>query len=1133
MKSEASEYFDILLSLCQTDDIPFQLRYKQLRDLLERICRDQMQDGSLQITDLSARINYVASKASLSVGEQNRLHTFRLTSNAILNHQSEAEKDKLFRDIKTISFFVRKIYSEDIPAALYKLLPQADATYIVSKPGVKVIDRMRVSFSFADEEYLYVIPLDTIADEPLRVRFNVAQVNEEFKDTCDLLWEYAQLNLLDVSEDEQGILTPSFIVLEPDYLLDISSLAECYKDYGNHPANYQLNKLRIPENTASILLGNIANLFLDEWINAEGEVDYAECMQKVFRRYPLELAACSELQDPKKEREFFSSCRHHFDHIRETVTHTFSQPGYKLDKEDAVLEPSYICEPLGLQGRLDYMQRDASAIIEMKSGKADEYAIRGKVSPKENHIVQMLLYQAVLQYSLGRKHQDISAYLFYTRYPLLYPARSSWAMVRRAINLRNRIVADEYNIQLHNSVDFTRDKLSEINVSTLNERGLRGNFWQQYLSPSITRVQEQIYNLTDTERNYFYALFNFIACEQYTAKSGDAEYEGRTGAASLWLSTFTEKIASGEILYDLKLIENHAGDSHKAYVILSRELMQNPSDELPLSLPNFREGDAVILYQRNTAQDNATNRMVIKGNIEVLTDSQVRIRMRASQRNVGILPAESLYAIEHDSMDTSFRSMYAGLEAFLSCNPKRRQLLLGQREPVFDSAYDNNIEQSVDDFQRIALKALAAQDYFLLIGPPGTGKTSRALKLMVETFYDKPNTQILLLAYTNRAVDEICKSLTSINPRIDFIRLGSELPCDFQYRPYLLENMLATCNRRSDVKEKITKCRVFVGTVATLCNKPELFKLKTFDVAIIDEATQILEPQLLGLLSACDENGRDSIGKFILIGDHKQLPAVVLQQANQTEIQNKSLRAAGITNLRDSLFERLYRTLNTFSGTDIPTRAVDMLSRQGRMHPAVASFSNNAFYGGRLEPVGLPHQVDKEEFPIHVNHAIQLTNRMVYIPSVPNHLNGSSKTNASEAAMVAELAANIYNLCPETFNIHTTLGIITPYRSQIALIKKEVAKLDIPCLNNVLVDTVERYQGSERDFIIYSFCANYIYQLRFLANIIEEDGKRIDRKLNVALTRARKMMYILGVKEVLGTHSLYSNLLNFRGNAHF
>ena len=124
-------------------------------------------------------------------------------------------------------------------------------------------------------------------------------------------------------------------------------------------------------------------------------------------------------------------------------------------------------------------------IIEMKSGKGDEYSIRNKVEPKENNKVQMLLYQAVLQYSMKMDHHRVKAYLLYTRYPLLYPARPSWAMVRRVINLRNRIVAEEYGIQLHNSLEYTATKLQSIQAQTLNERGLQGRFWEQYLRPSI------------------------------------------------------------------------------------------------------------------------------------------------------------------------------------------------------------------------------------------------------------------------------------------------------------------------------------------------------------------------------------------------------------------------------------------------------------------------------------------------------------------------------------------------------------------------------------------------------------------------------------------------------------------------
>ena len=1123
-KSEAIESYELLLAVCKAGEDELTVGYKQMRDLLERICRAQMQSSSLQMTDLSARISFIAAKTGLSVGEQNRLHTFRLTSNQILNRCLEPNREKLLRDVKTLAFLVRKLSGENIPDELYRLLPRADATYLVAPPARERVRRMRVCFQYADEQYLYVTPLDEVSERPYLVRYNIPQINEEFAETCKLLWQHAQMNLLDVAIDEAGILTPSFIVLEPDYLIDISSLAECFRDYGHHPGNYFLSRMQPIENARPLLLGNIANLFLDEWIHAPNEdIDYRTCMQKAFRRYPIELAACPDLRDREKERQFFDDCKLHFEHIRETVNDTFHTAGYELDKTDAVLEPSYICEALGLQGRLDYMQRDMSSFIEMKSGKADEYAIRGKVEPKENNKVQMLLYQAVLQYSMGMDHRKVKAYLLYTRYPLLYPSRPSWAMVRRVIDLRNRIVADEYGIQLHNNPEYTARKLEEINASTLNERGLRGRFWETYLRPPIDRFQEKLQRLSAIEKSYFYAVYNFLTKELYTSKSGDVDYEGRTGAASLWLSTLAEKCEAGEIIYNLRIRENHAADEHKAYLLLVRsdfeekELPETVADnDIQNVLPNFRQGDAIILYERNCGTDNVTNKMVFKGNIEHLTDHEISIRLRATQQNPSVLPADSLYAIEHDTMDTTFRSMYQGLYAYLSATQERRDLLLAQRPPKFDESLDSLVSQAKDDFTRVALKAQAAQDYFLLIGPPGTGKTSCALKKMVETFHADKGAQILLLSYTNRAVDEICKSLASIRPAVDFIRVGSELSCDETYRTHLIENELASCNRRSEVYDRIRSCRIIVGTVAAISGKPELFRLKHFNVAIIDEATQILEPQLLGILCARGEEGGNAIDKFILIGDYKQLPAVVLQSSEQSAIYEESLMSIGLTNLKDSLFERLYRNCTARQSPLTSHPSYDMLCRQGRMHPEVALFANRAFYGGRLIPVGLPHQLEDSDTVC----------RLAFYPSIPEKTGTSTKINHSEARIVADLVARIYEDCRIDFDEARTLGIITPYRSQIALIKKEIAALGIPALNRIMVDTVERFQGSERDVIIYSCCINSYFQLKFVSNLTEEDGTLIDRKLNVALTRARKQMFVTGVPKYLKSNPLYESLLN-------
>jgi superfamily I DNA and/or RNA helicase len=103
-----------------------------------------------------------------------------------------------------------------------------------------------------------------------------------------------------------------------------------------------------------------------------------------------------------------------------------------------------------------------------------------------------------------------------------------------------------------------------------------------------------------------------------------------------------------------------------------------------------------------------------------------------------------------------------------------------------------------------------------------------------------------------------------------------------------------------------------------------------------------------------------------------------------------------------------------------------------------------------------------------------------------------------------------------------------PYRNQIAMIRKEIEKLDIVDLQKISIDTVERYQGSQRDVIIYSFTIQNYYQLEFLTSNCFREGERIiDRKLNVAITRARKQMIMTGNVQILSRNLIFRELINF------
>ena len=931
---------------------------------------------------------------------------------------------------------------------------------------------------------------ETLNKQTIVVICNPVQI-QEMSDLSPTLSSGAVFNLLNATEIADSVYEAEFFVLEPDYLIDTSSLAECFRPYGNHFLNYALSRLQPKEISPSILLGNTANFFIDEMVNEDEEhpVGFAAALKRLFGIYAFELTVCKDLKEAKTEADFFENCRKHFNHIHHAVKEFFPKAG--IDKDKVVLEPSFISNALGLQGRLDIMLSDYSAFIELKSGKATEdFRTGGQfIHAAENHYTQMILYLAILEFNLDLPADDVRSYLLYSKYPVLSKERHSRKQLQEALTLRNKITAWEYALQKANDSTVTYSLLNKINSKNLNTKSLTGNFFTNYLAPAIDRFSVGFSCLKENEKAYFLRLYTFIVKELWLSKAGEREYEGIKKASNLWSASFEDKLIAGEILYDLRIVDNQAASELHTVAL---EIPVYPD----LYLPTFRTGDAIVLYERNAVADTVNNRQVFRGAIELLEGNRLIVRLRYRQKNPHVWNPDACYAIEHDYMDTNFTGMFRALTCFVEANQDRKDLLLS----------------STSSFPP---KEKKMNDLFLLLGPPGSGKTSIALKQMVEAEIGKNKASVLLLAYTNRAVDEICKALTGISASLPFIRIGNELNCNPEFRSYLLEKRLEICRKRSDVSEVIQRCRIFVGTVASVWNKPELFQLKHFDLAIIDEATQLLEPHLLGIFCAKNETGENAVDRFVLIGDHKQLPAVVLQSKEESRVTEPLLNAAGITDLSASLFERLYRKYSLEGNTS----ALDMLSKQGRMHPALSAFPSEHFYEGRLESAGLPHQT--EEWTDR--------SRTLFYPVEPLNNEFSNKINRNEAETVTEICKKLYAESQKEGKIldSQTIGVITPFRNQIALIRKLLQETGISELAGITVDTVERFQGSQRDVIIYSFCIKTEEQLAFLPNWLEENGRLIDRKLNVALTRARKQLHVIGNEKLLMKNPVYKELVEY------
>lgn len=1066
--------------------------------------------GSFAKTDYLLK-EYQASKYLRVIVNDARV---RLKNQTLLEEQQMA--DNLPYDVKAVSLFVSLLFNSPVPSILEVQFP-AERQVSRVKPKAECL---RVIVNRWNDTYFYA-QADAESTEEIKVFYAGTSEHATYKEwdwtyLRELLEEGCQMNLIRPKEIE-GVYYPELMIWEPDYLVDISAIASCFEDYACSPMNYLINKIKPSVNTSATVLGQLASQFLDETLYNAEDVPYSTSVQNFYGGNALSLLTTELNPDfhsqAQKQKQIIRKC------LNQDLKEALEESHIDYDPSQVIVEPSFFSEMLGIQGRMDFLQLDQKVLIEQKSGKGG-FPQTDPDTPVtlDKHYAQLMLYWILLRYNYREQYEqnqrNLQTFLLYSKYRNgLISLGSAPDLIFTSLKIRNEIAANEFKYS-YGGIDI----LAHLTAEQLNEKHVKGTLWERYQKPQLEQLLTPVRQASELERAYYLRFLTFLETEHLMAKIGNQSKEN-SGFADKWYSSLEDKALAGNIYYNLAL--TYPSEQHEGKVERVRLKMEGETDN---DISNFRIGDIVILYPyKKNEEPDARKTMVFRCTIEDISSGQLTLHLRSAQANANMFwhGGERKWAVEHDFFESSYSSLYRGMHAFLSAPQMRKDLLLLQREPQVDKSL--TLTGDYGAFNDLALKVKQARELFIIIGPPGTGKTSYGLLNTLQEELRSSDDSILLLSYTNRAVDEICSKL--VENHIDFIRIGGRYACEEVYRPYLIDSKIQECQKIDQLRDVIRQTRVFVGTTTAYNSNISLFKLKSFGLAVIDEASQILEPHLIGLLSAKSNYEEPAIRKIVLIGDHKQLPAVVQQREEESKVSDERLNHIHLTDCRLSLFERLLKQYR--HNPDV----VYMLTKQGRMHQDIAQFPNQEFYQGRLEVVPLAHQnatLPQQGRGINGIEDILTTRRIAFMVVPSPQQSVSDKVNANESKAIAATVIKIYEINRDGFDPLQTVGVIVPYRNQIAEIRKEIDKSGISILHDITIDTVERYQGSQRDYIIYGFTIQKYYQFNFLtSNVFEEDGVLIDRKLNVAMTRAREHLLIFGNPELLANNYTYNKLLEY------
>ena len=561
---------------------------------------------------------------------------------------------------------------------------------------------------------------------------------------------------------------------------------------------------------------------------------------------------------------------------------------------------------------------------------------------------------------------------------------------------------------------------------------------------------------------------------------------------------------------------------------------------------NFEFGRPVLFFTISSEETGKSDIHYFRftGTVSYVDGDRMVVTIPDGAPLVDLQGAENL-GVQLSFDETSYRLMMDALDRAIKGKGRLgylRDLFYSRQKPetfVFPPLHFPYLNATQEEAVNMVLRA---KDVAIVHGPPGTGKTTTLVEAIREALMRE--NQVLVCAQSNMAVDWISEKL--VDRGINVLRIGNPTRVNDKMLSFTYERRfeghpdypqlwalrkairdLRSHRKRSDerfhqklesLKSRATEleirinselfgeARVIASTLVGSANK--LLDGHKFGTLFIDEAAQALE-------AACWIPMR-RVSRVILAGDHCQLPPTV-----------KSV-AAMKAGLGKTLMEWI---------VEMHPEAVTLLKIQYRMNDEIMQFSSNYFYGGQVESapdvrfrsildMDIPMTwIDTSEFEKLMKKSEDPEKAQV---SFKEEFVGESfgRVNKAEAELTLLALQNYFNKIGKQrlLDERIDVGIISPYRAQVQLLRRMLMKWEFfkPFRRQISVNTVDGFQGQERDIIVISLVrSNDDGQIGFLRDL---------RRMNVAITRARMKLIILGDRETMTRHPFYRQLWQYIEN---